>query len=108
VHQAFNLFIRTIRVLEASPEEYANISVAALMICTKCHEIDYNLPALEEVIIIYQSSKIVASLDPENLLGSEETLIKVEERIVNKLEWDFNPTLAFDYVETFMSLGVCF
>ena len=107
MHQAFHLFIRALRVSEAAPEDYANMAVACLMICIKCHEIDYNLPALEEVVIIFTTSKIVASLDPENLLADEPDLIKTEERIVNQLQWDFNPTLAFDYLETYMSLGVC-
>jgi hypothetical protein len=84
------------------------LTCTSLLIGAKCHELDNNLPTLDEIIAVMETSPILKPLMEDYPQLENESVMVEEERILNILSWDLNPIIPIDFVETLISIGTVF
>jgi len=97
--------VKAASVLNISEREWYAYGAASLLIACKCHELDDNLPSLEEIIVVMETSPLLEDIKYELSLAY---VMKLEQDIVNALVWDVAPVIVFDSIETLMSVGILF
>lgn len=65
IHNAMETLVKAASVLKISEQDWYAYGAASLLIACKCHELDDNLPSLEEIIVVMETSPLLEDIKYE-------------------------------------------